>query len=44
MAVDVVSLRESLERVGYIHLLLKRDVEHAVVMGSDIKLIVTNNE
>ena len=35
---------ENLERVGYIHLLLKRDVEHAMNVGSDVESIVTNNE
>lgn len=36
--------RESLKRVGYIHFLLKRDVEHAMRMGFDVKSILTDNE
>ena len=39
-----VGNQESLERVGNIHLLLKRDVEYAVAVGCDVKLIVTDNE
>ena len=35
---------ESLERVGNIHLLLKRDVEHAVASGSVVKSIVTDSD
>ena len=39
-----VGNQESLERVGNIPLLLKRDMEYAVAVGCDVKLIVTDNE